>query len=187
MTKQRVKLLAVAIGVCAIVVACDDPFDAFLRDVPILPLEATIFDLTNGRLQDPPAYDVIREVSVRIDQSNQWDFLFRIVAGAPELLPFAAVTDSTTDSGLILATQTFDGVLEAPNGGYTLSTPVAVAVGDVFVVRSRTDTSQPLSCSRFAKIEVLDIDLAVGTLTFQLLGNPNCGDRVLEAGTRGSF
>ena len=127
MSKQRVKSLIIALaigGAASIAAACDDPFAAFLLDVPTIPIEATLFDRTSGRLQDPPAYDIIREVSVRVDQTNQWDFLFQIVAGAPELVTFAAATDSVTDSGLIRAETSFEGVLVAPSDGYTISTPL---------------------------------------------------------------
>jgi len=167
--------------------ACDDPFSAFLLDVPTVPLEVTLFDFVTGRLEDPPAYDVIREITVRVDQTQNWDFLFRISGGTPELLPFAAVTDTVTDSGLIRAGTSFEGVLDAPTEGYTLSEPISIAVGDVLIARSRADASQFLACSRYAKLEILDLDVSAGSVTLRVLGNPNCGDTVLQPGTHGSL
>ncbi|MCG8468306.1 MAG: hypothetical protein MJB57_08865 [Gemmatimonadetes bacterium] len=184
----RTPLVAVALGAAAaLAIACDDPFAEFLGDVPSVPLEATLFDFSTSRLQDPAAYDIIREQAVRVDQSSAWDFLFQIRDGASELVPFAAATDSTTDSGLIRSQETFDGVLEAPTEGYTLTTPLAATPGDVFIVRSRIDPSQVVACSVFAKIEILDVDLTERTLTFHIIGNPNCGDTVLEPGTHGDL
>ncbi len=179
-------LLLVAVGVAGLT-GCDDPFGAFLLDVPEIPTEATLFDFATARLEDPSAFDVIRESTVRVDQTNQWDFLYRAAGGVPELLPFGAVADTTSDAGLLRAESSFEGVLEAPGSGYDTSSPMAIAEGDVFIVRSRRDLSSLLICNRFAKLEVLDVDLAAGTMTFRMLSNPNCGDRVLEPGTHGNF
>ena len=78
-------------------------------------------------------------------------------------------------------------MIEAPIEGYVLSEPMPISVGDVLVARSRTDASSFLSCSRYAKLEVLDIDLLQGNVTFRHLSNPNCGDTVLEPGKHGSI
>ena len=44
------------------VAACDDPFAAFLGDVPLMPTETTLFDYQTARIQDPPAFDIVRAV-----------------------------------------------------------------------------------------------------------------------------
>jgi hypothetical protein len=173
--------------VLIITVSCDDPFSIFLQNVPAEPSETTLFDFIGGRLQDPPAYDIIFARPVRVDQSRNWDFLFQISASGPEFLPFSAATDSVTDSGLKRMGDSFAGVLEAPTDGYVLSDPMPISVGDVLVARSRTDPSSFLQCSRYAKLEVLDIDLLQGNVTFRHLSNPNCGDTVLEPGKHGSI
>ncbi|MDX1578859.1 MAG: hypothetical protein R3266_10250, partial [Gemmatimonadota bacterium] len=80
-----------------------------------------------------------------------------------------------------------EGVLEAPSTGYELTSAMSAAVGDVFIARSRVNRQQLISCSQFAKLEILDIDLAAGTVTFRYLINPNCGDTVLEPGKHGEF
>lgn len=166
---------------------CDDPFAAFLLDVPEVPSEATLFDFIDGRLQDPPAFDIVRERPARVDQTRDWDFLFRVVGGGAELVPFTAVTDSVTDSGLRVAETSFEGVLEAPETGYILTEPIPVAIGDVLIARSRRDARQVLACSQFAKLEILDLDIAAGQITFRYLVNPNCGDTVLEPGEHGEL
>ena len=168
-------------------VGCDDPFAAFLGDVPLTPTEVTLFDYETGRLQDPPAFDIVRAVPARVDQTIHWDGLFRIRSGVPELVPFSAVADSVTDSGLLVTEDRFEEVLEAPDEGYTLSTGIEIRQGDVLVGRSRVDPTQFLACSRYAKLRILDIDPEAGTLTFEHLVNPNCGDTVLEPGEHGSI
>lgn len=181
----RVPALAFALALSA--TACDDPFSAFLRDVPETPSEATLFDFISGRLQDPPAFDVIRETTVRVDQTHQWDFLFRLRDGTPELVPYSVATDSVTQAGLRRAQTTFEGVLEAPRGGYETAAAMPIAEGDVLIARSRQDRTQLLICNRFAKLEILDLDAAAATVTFRFLANPNCGDTVLEPGKHGKL
>ena len=181
----RIGLLALAVG--ALLAACDDPFADFIRDVPEFPSDATLFDFVTGRLQDPSAFDIVTEVSVRVDQTNQWDFMYRVTGGMSELLPFGAVADSSTDSGLIRVETSFEGATEAPTDGYTRSEPFPVTLGDVFIARSRRDLSQVLICNRYGKFEVVDIDAAAGTILLRYLINPNCGDRVLVPGEHGEL
>ena len=173
--------------VLVLAAGCDDPFAAFLGDVPLTPTEVTLFDYETGRLQDPPAFDIVRAVPARVDQTLNWDFLFRIRAGTPELVPFSAVADSVTDSGLLRAEDRFEAVLEAPEEGYTLNAGLAIRPGDVLVGRSRVDPTQFLACSRYAKLRILRIDPEEGSVTFEHLVNPNCGDTVLEPGEHGSI
>lgn len=184
-TRPSVRLGALILAVAA--TACDDPFDAFLGDVPLTPTEVTLYDYLTGRLEDPPAFDIVLAVPARVDQTLNWDFLFRIRAGAPELVPFSAVADSVTDAGLQMTGERFDAVLEAPEEGYTLNAPLAVEPGDVLIARSRVDPNNFLACSCYAKLQVLSIDPEAGTITFRHLVNPNCGDIVLEPGTHGSL
>ena len=77
----------------------------------------------------------------------------------------------------------FDALREAPESGYTNLEAVPVAVGDVFAVRSRRDPAfGNVRCRRFAKMEILAIDMGEGTVTFRHLRNPNCEKRTLVPG-----
>lgn len=189
---KRTPTLATRIGLAALVftvifAACDDPFADFVRDVPEFPSDATLFDFVTGRLQDPSAFDIVTEVTVRVDQTNQWDFMYRVTDGVSELVPFGVVADSVNDAGFIRAETSFEGVTEAPTEGYSRSEPFPVALGDVFIARSRRDLSQILICNRYGKFEVVDIDTAAGTILLRYLINPNCGDRVLVPGEHGEL
>lgn len=181
----RVSGLPILFVAACMLGACDDPFAAFLQDVPEEPVEATLFDFVSGRLEDPPAFDMLNGGVARVDLTSNWDFLFRIENGEPQFAPFSVVTDSVTDAGLQTSAQPFAAIREAPPSGYDITRPTAIGVGDVLLVRSRADPTQGLLCSRFAKIEILEIDLVAGSVTFQFLRNPNCGDVVLEPGTHG--
>jgi len=178
-------LVALASGV--LLAACDDPFAAFVLDVPEFPSDARLFDFVTGSLQDPSAFDIVTEAAVRVDQTNQWDFMYRVTGGVSELVPFGVVADSTNDAGFVRAETGFEGVTEAPTGGYTQTEAFPVTVGDVFIARSRRDAAQILICNRYGKFEVIDIDAAAGTILLRYLINPNCGDRVLVPGEHGEL
>lgn len=185
--KSNRRALGVVCALAAALAACDDPFAEFLLDVPTTSSDAMLFDFTTGRLQDPPAFDAIGDRVVRVDQTTQWDFLFRIESGTPELLAFSAIADSLSEAGLIKSTQAFEDVTDAPEDGYENRNPIPVAIGDVLIVRSRRNRTSIFICSQYMKLEVVDVDLPGGTLMFRYLRNPNCGDTVLEAGTHGEL
>lgn len=177
----------VAFAAVALFAACDDPFADFVRDVPEFPSDATLFDFVTGSLQDPSAFDIVTEATVRVDQTSQWDFMYRVTDGVSELVPFGVVADSANDAGFVRAGTGFEGVTEAPTDGYTRTEAFPVAVGDVFIARSRRDPSQVLICNRYGKFEVIDIDAGAGTILLRYLINPNCGDRVLIPGEHGEL
>lgn len=191
MTSQPLRapgaLTACVLGFGLMLSACDDPFNEFLVNVPDNPSDALLFDFDTGRLQDPSAFDVIGNTVARPDQTTQWDFVFRIINGSGQLLPFSALTDSLHEAGLLKATASFEEVLLAPDDGYEQQSAVLITEGDVFVVRSRRDRTQFLICSQYMKMEILEIDLGAGTLMVRYLRNPNCGDTVLEPGRHGSI
>lgn len=181
------------IRICALALipaltACEDPFAALLRDVPETPVEVSLVDFITGSLQDPSAFDVIFARAARVDQTNQWDFLYVVSPeGTHQLLPFGALADSLTDSGLQQVAESFEGLEKAPSEGYTVDEPVAISEGDVLAVRSRKDSNSFIICRRYAKIEVLEIDATENRLTFRVLVNPNCEDFVLIPGQRGKL
>lgn len=182
------RILITSIMTVALALACDDPFAALLRPVPDVPRDVTLFDFRTGRLQDPSAFDTVRELTARPDQTNQWDFLYRVTEeGESQLVPFGAVTDSSSDAGLLAMSQSFEGITMAPLRGYEIKDPVPIEEGDVLVVRSRVDPTSFLVCRYYGKIQILEIDAAGPTVTFMHLGNPNCSDRVLVPGEHGDF
>jgi hypothetical protein len=178
----------IALALISAITACDDPFSALLIDVPETPVEVSLVDFLTGPLQEPSAFDVIFTRPQRVDQTNQWDFLYFVTAdGVHQLLPFGAVADSLTDSGLRHVSESFEGLEMAPSEGYTIDAPVTISEGDVLAVRSRADPNSFIICRRYAKIEILEIDAAEKRLTFRVLGNPNCEDFVLIPGQHGSL
>lgn len=162
---------------------CGDPFEAFLAPVPEETTEVSLVDFRAGPLTEPSAFDLLNSIRARVDQTPAWDFVFFITeGGAAQLRPFAAVADQASEAGLQRVEEAFDAVREAPAEGYETDEPVPIAEGDVLAARSRVAGG----CRRFGKLEVLEIDLEAGTLTFRHLRNPNCGFRGLVPGETGS-
>ena len=188
--KRTLKRICRGPAATALVVAataCDDPFNEFLLNVPDEPSEAVLFDFATGRLQDPSAFDAIGSVTVRVDQTTQWDFMFVVDEGTPRLVPFSVIADSTSEAGLQRSARTFEEILIAPEEGYENLVAFDVAEGDVFIAKSRRDRTQILICNQYVKLEVIELDLEANTVLFRYLRNPNCGDRVLEPGTHGKL
>jgi len=137
----------------------------------------TLYALTNTPFYTPSAYSISGAVSVRTDVSTAFDFAFDIRArGGPQLLPTGAA-GLPTSSGLLVSTQSFDAITEAPTQeNYEATTALSVNAGDVVLVRSRPQpcvsiSSQPL----YAKLHVLTIDQTARTVTFEIMSDQNCG------------
>jgi len=175
---------AVALVVIAGLSACGSPTEPLLIPIPDEPSEAVLADVSTGALADPSAFDVISAESVRTDQFSGWDFVFQITEeGSALLWPRAAIVGEDEDAGLQQLSVTFDALIEAPENGYTHLDSLPVAAGDVFAVRSRRDPAfGSVRCRRFAKVEVLEIDVQEGTMSFRHLVNPNCEKRKLVPG-----
>lgn len=171
----------------AAILACGSPFEGLLLPVPLVPTEATLTDFRTGPLHEPSAYDLIREVTSRVDQGPNWDFLFELdEAGEPLLSPFGAVTGEPSDAGLQRTPLSFEEIVEAPREGYATHASIAVTEGDVLFAVSRRDPALGgIRCRRFAKLRILAIDAEAGTLTFEQLTNPNCEVTGLVPGETG--
>lgn len=168
---------------------CGDPFEQLLGPVPMEPTIVELVDFRAGPLQEAAAFDILTRRAVRVDQTAGWDFLFFLTEeGVAQLRPFEAVTGELSEAGLQRVDTTFEGLSLAPEDGYVRTQAVPVEVGDVLAVVSRRDpTFGGIRCRRYAKIEILTIDVVVGTVTFQHLVNPNCEVRGLVPGETGSL
>ncbi len=153
--------------------------------VPDEPGEATLADFRTGPLVEPSAFSWIVLSTVRTDQSSQWDFAFALETdGTAQLFPRASVLEQPSTAGLQIVPVSFDDLTRAPQGGYITDEPVTVQVGDVLAAVSRRQCGS-LAFVRYGKLEILDIDLIRGRLTFKQLANPNCENPNLVPGEAG--
>jgi len=164
--------------------ACGNGTEPILIPIPDETREATVVDVSTGSIADPSAFDVITGQAVRTDQFSGWDFVFQIAEdGGAVWWPRSSIIEENEDSGLQLSSLDFDALVEAPEGGYERFESVPVSVGDVFAARSRRDPAfGSVRCRHFAKLEILEIDVDEGTVSFQHLVNPNCEKRKLVPG-----
>lgn len=162
----------------ALAAACGGGFSP--RELPVpLPLRESLTDFRTGSLQDPSAFDVVIGQTVRTDQIPGWDFLFFITEdGQPQFRPRGEFLDAGPSSGLQRVDQPFDSLTMVPDTGYVREEPVPAEVEAVYALASRR--SAATGCRQFGKLEVVDIDLETGEITFDFVVNPNCNDRNVQ-------
>lgn len=172
-----------AASIVAALAACNDPFALGDPIYPNVVDTVSLWAASGTALHLPSAYVLARPGPVRPDLNV--DFVFDIdAADEAQLLPTGAL-DLGRASGIMLTTEPFDSIHIAPTAGYQDSLPVAVAVGDVALVRAREfncslnyQIPEPL----YAKLQVLTIDLLERRVDFAILVNLNCGYRGLDTG-----
>jgi hypothetical protein len=146
----------------------------------------TLASLSHGALRQPAAYSVPDRLAVLTFQTTGFDFLFDFdSAGRAVVLPLAVVGLSPTGSvkpGLLATTTAFDDMVRAPLNGYVTDDTIPVTPGDRFYVRSRPICTDLGGLSEYARMEVLAVDSAAQTLTFQVVADDNCGYRSLALG-----
>jgi len=120
---------------------------------------------------------------MRTDLSTAWDFVFNIdTLGRALLIPSNALHLSNS-SGLQLITNTsFSELRVAPGSGYNSDSATVVVPGYVVAIRSRLVNCELGTLFYYGKLRVLTVDLTARELTFEVLGDLNCGYRSLEPG-----
>ena len=181
---SRLCLVASATIVVCATVACDGTgllpagFPNFVDTVTLHALQGT-------PISTPSAYDVSVGIAVRTDQGQTFDFAFDIdSANDPVIMP-AGVLGLPAQAGLQMSDREFEDVSHAPYDDYVADSLFTVAVGDVFIGRSRNASGSCYylgSLPRYGKFRVLAVDMQDRTITLETLVNVNCGYRELEPG-----
>jgi hypothetical protein len=175
-------------GLAALMIAaaCGDPNDLGDAQLENVVDTVTISALTGTPIQLPSAYSVADRIAIRTDLSAQFDFAFDLLpaAGTPVFLPRSALgfpIDGGLQPGLQQREEAFAEIREAISNGYLTQDTIAIAVGERYMARSRVVCTS-LQIPRYGKLEVLAIDAAARTVTFQVLVGQNCGFNSLEPG-----
>lgn len=159
---------------------CGDVFQPIYSPVPE-PDEVVLHDFNTGSLLDPTAFNLFDLSAVRTDQVTGWDLLFVVDPTlGPTLQPREVIIGQESDSGIQRSESDFDGLIQAPSGGYTGDEPVAITAGSVFTVRSRQASALRTRCRLFGKIEIVSIEGDPAMVTIRHVINPNCERRDLE-------
>jgi hypothetical protein len=145
--------------------------------------------VTVGSLTDTPVTTAsgfsVTGGAIRTDLDAGFDFAYDIQGpaetGLKVVLPRAALgitSGGNAEPGVMRRDEAFDQIEAAPSNGYVTEEAVPVALGEVYIVRSRVvcDIGVPL----YAKIEIIGFE--DNSLVLKRLRNINCGYRGLEPG-----
>ncbi|HEX9108674.1 MAG TPA: hypothetical protein VF832_15625 [Longimicrobiales bacterium] len=102
--------------------------------------------------------------------------------GAFSLLPSGALLGQTNRAGIAaVSADSLKGIRKAvtDTGAYQQKLPVPVRPGSFLIVRSRRVSCVLTTGSYYAKLQVISVDPAAGTMKFAFVRNPSCGDQTL--------
>ncbi|HET7601481.1 MAG TPA: hypothetical protein VFK36_00600 [Gemmatimonadales bacterium] len=178
---MRVSTLCLA-GV-ALLCACGDPNALPDPQIENVVDTISISALTGTAIQLPSALSVAGPRGVRTDLSADFDVAFDIRGEVPVFIPRAGLNfpASGLQPGLLRSKKAFAEIEQGETNGYTTRDTVQLAVGDVFVARSRVVCSA-LAVPLYGKLRVLELDAAARTVTFEILADQNCGYVGLKPG-----
>ena len=167
-------LVALSVGL----VACGS--DPFAFPWQLSPDTVLLYSLARPELNLEAAYNFNNRRKVRVEAATAtgtWDVAVDTRGGQIVLLPPGALGVSSKASVAVLPGLQFDDVLEAPEDTavYTRFDAVPVQMGTVYIVKtSQSPGIFGTSCSYYAKLVPLVIDVEGGTLTFKFDVSPVC-------------
>lgn len=177
---------AIAVLVVALTACGSDPFTFQWSDTPDT---AKLYSLDRPELNIPSAFSFYDRLTVPVESpgaTGHWDAALDTDGGSLVLLPPGALGVTSRARIVALPGASFGDVTEAPadTAVYVANAPVPVAAGTIYIIRTGLRPgSFSATCTYYAKMEALDIDVAGGSLTFQFVTNPICNDRHLTPPT----
>jgi len=185
----RTRIIA-ALGLAAALftTGCEDELDFGFGDWVARVDTVTLYTLEQPAYQGlPAAFDLVTGTARRVEDRNEtgrWDVVLTGgVGGEPLMLtPLGALLSLETQAAVApIDGETFDGLDIAPRDtlDYVFDSSVIVREDSVYVLRSRATGERSGGCIRFGKIEALEVDPVIGSVTFRAIVNPNCNDRDL--------
>lgn len=162
-------------------VACDDGLGPQVWDDT--PSTFALYSASRPELLGfPSAYDFVNLQPTRIESpgsAGNWDVVLATAGAQLQLIPAGAFEGQTSRAGIATITgQTFANVTSAPSDTAAFSSqPVTLQAGGIYVVRTRRYACSYGTAVNYAKIEVLTVNPAQGTATFNVVRNPYCNDR----------
>lgn len=164
--------------------ACDDPFGPSIWDDT--PQEILIYSASRaeyiGQVSAVDIANTTAVIALPIEApglTGNWDFALTDHEGGLALVSAAAFEGVESRARIgVDSTRAFDDVREAmrDTAQYTVN-PVPVELGNVYIVRSRRASCGVSSGYRYAKLQATAINVAAGTLEFEIVRNPYCDNR----------
>ncbi len=168
------------------VASCSDSNDLPDANTENVERTDTLWALVGTPVSTPSGFSVEGSRRVRTDLSIDFDFAYNIQSdGQHVLLPRAALGIDTANSvkpGFVAQTETFEGITTPESDGYITDAALPVAPGERYVLRGRITPTCTAGVPKYAKLEILEFNDALGIMTFRVLVNDNCGFRSLEPG-----
>ena len=174
----RPAVLAVLAALSVGLAACGD--DPFLFPWEASPDTVLLYSLARPELNLESAFNFNDRRKVRVEAATAtgtWDLAVDTRGGRLVFLPPGALGVSSKARVTALPGMSFDEVLDAPTDTavYSQFDPLPVEMSTIYVVRTgRSPGIFGTSCSYYAKLEPLIIDVAGGTLTFKFDASPVC-------------
>lgn len=182
---MRLRFLALlaALACAPLLTACEE--NGFLADLVLSPDTVTI-GLPGSA--EGSALDIVRATAgarlvrnpERLEDAEQWDVSLRRTDAGLVLRPFDPVGSQLAGAGLAVASGDFDAIEDAPRGNSSYSSEdLPLAANGVYFVRSRQFPSGGIPCVKYAKLKVLELNAAAGTVRFAAVINEGCDDERL--------
>lgn len=167
-----------------ITVACGS--DPFTITWVATPDTAVLYSLARPELGLPSAFGFYGRARIVVEApgtSSAWDMALDTRDGRLALVPPGALNIVNEARITVIEGASFDDVTEAPADTtlYTATGPAFLELGNVYVVKTRKQSTTFGFCSLYAKLEPLVVDPEVGSFTFVFDFNPRCEDRKLVA------
>jgi hypothetical protein len=196
--RSKIRIVLFCLLPTVVLSGCEDPFWA--RMEPLI-ATATVDLGVPGSMQEqqqemPSAMDITALGGVvqggrfperAEDADRGWDFAVRRRNGQLTLVPSNALgVQSRAGFSPALDGQTFEGLREVPAGvRFDSENPIPVRIGAVHVARSRDFAAGFFgTCVQYAKLQVVEADVAAGTVRIQIATNERCGDtRLVPTGS----
>jgi hypothetical protein len=165
--------------------ACDYPFA--LPPATTIPIDKTytLYSMTGSEVWQPSAYDMVDTLLVRTDRTYLFDFALDMPDSLGDTIPLLLPPGAfglPRDGGLQISQTPFDSLTFAPDGGYEPTAGLKLAVGNVVLASSRTQScNYSIAHPYYAKLKVLAIDPVARSVTFRMVLDWNCGYRSLRA------
>lgn len=177
------RFAAVVASLAVILSACgSDPFAFNWDDAPDT---VRIYSLARPELNLQSGFSFYDRTAFTIELASatgRWDLALDTQDGSLVLLPPGALGISSRARIAVLPATPYADVVEAPGDTlvYEADDPVPVVAGTIYVIRtSLRPGSFSATCSYYAKMEPLIIDVAGGALTFRFTSSPICNSRDL--------
>jgi hypothetical protein len=176
-----------ALAVCAAAAACSGATDLVAR-FDNLTYQPALYALNGSPIGAPTAINTVFAATVRPDATFDFDVAFDLDAqGRAIVYAQRRLGHPAGAAGRQVSLQPgdgpFDAVERAPESQWVADSLLAIAVGEVVLVRVVASICQfDLSPYVFSKIALDSVDVANRRLWVSALTNPNCGFRSLQPG-----